>query len=108
MTLQQMPNSSPVIARVFADLAGQWRDETAHLSDDAVASAHPNYRALIALGKRVIPFMLGELQGDNPEHWFDALEQITGENPVRPEQRGNIHQMAAAWIEWGKRHGYLA
>jgi hypothetical protein len=109
MTVQQLPDSSaPVIARVFADLAGQWRAETSHLSDDEEAAAHPIYRALIALGPRVLPFMLHELQGDNPEHWFTALEEITGENPVAPHERGRIDQMAAAWLKWGQQRGYLA
>jgi hypothetical protein len=102
----QLSEPSARLARVFADLASQWREETSHLSDSTRAAAHPNYRALVALGPRVVPFMLRELQGDNPEHWFAALHEITGENPIKPAQRGKVKQMAAAWLAWGRRHGY--
>jgi hypothetical protein len=39
-------------------------------------------------------------------YWFWALQSITGENPVKPEQRGRLTQMAEAWIQWGKEYGY--
>ncbi len=109
MTVQQLPDTSAaVIARVFPELTGQWRAETSHLSDGEKAAAHPIYRALVALGPRVVPFMLGELKGENPERWFAALEEITGENPILPEERGRVMEMAAAWLKWGALHGYPA
>jgi len=108
MTVQQISDSSAVIGRVFAELAAQWRKETSHLSDNEKAAAHPMHRALVALGPRVVPFMLQELKGDNPERWFAALEEISGENPVRLEQRGRVLEMAAAWLKWGAQHGYPA
>jgi len=49
--------------------------------------------------------MLRELQSDDPEHWFIALQEITGENPIPPEHFGRIHQMAMDWIDWGRGHG---
>ena len=61
MTNQQMSDSSAVIGRVFAELAAQWRTETSHLSNSRKTIAHPIYRALVALGDRVVPFMLQEL-----------------------------------------------
>ncbi len=106
MTVQQISDSSAVIGRVFSELADQWRAETSHLSDSQKIAAHPIYRALVALGDRVVPFMLRELEGENPEHWFAALHEITGENPVKRQQRGRIKEMAAAWLAWGRQHGY--
>jgi hypothetical protein len=106
MTIQQLTHSNAVIGRVFAELAAQWRKETLHLSDTDKIVAHPMYRALIALGERVVPFMLKELEGENPEHWFAALHEITGENPVKPEERGRMKEMAAAWLAWGRQHGH--
>ena len=106
MTVQQLSDSSAVIGRVFAELAAQWRKETSHLSDSSKIAAHPIYRALVALGDRVVPFMLRELEGGNPEHWFSALHEITGANPIRAEQSGRIKEMAVAWLKWGALHGY--
>jgi hypothetical protein len=34
------------------------------------------------------------------------LSEITGTNPIKPEQRGRVKQMAEAWLEWGKNQGY--
>lgn len=108
MTIQQLPSSSArVIARVFPELAAQWRAETAHYSDMERSAAHPIYRALIALGYRVVPFMLNDLRRQEPGFWFIALAEITGENPIPQEDRGNIRRMAAAWLKWGEQHGYL-
>jgi hypothetical protein len=108
VTVQHLPNSTTVIGRVFPELADQWRAETDHLSDNEKVAAHPNYRALVALGPRVVPFMLRELKSKNPPRWFQALEEITGENPILPEQRGKMLEMAAAWLKWGEQHGYSA
>lgn len=109
MTTQHLSDSaSSVTGRVFPELADQWRAETDHLSDNEIIAAHPIYRALVALGPRVVPFMLEELKRDNPPRWFQALEEITGENPILPEQRGKMLEMAAAWLKWGERHGYPA
>jgi len=49
----------------------------------------------------VIPFLLKDLN-QNPLYWLTALRQITQENPVLPEQRGKINQMAQAWLNWGR------
>ncbi|MEX2561314.1 MAG: hypothetical protein WD403_15430 [Pirellulales bacterium] len=51
-------------------------------------------------------WLLQELENE-PDYWFWALEAITGENPVPDELRGNLEEMAVAWLEWGRVHGYL-
>jgi hypothetical protein len=59
--------------------------------------AHPSYLRVIGLGKPVIPLLIKELQG-SPDHWFSALEAITGENPVA--LNASFDQAVAAWVEW--------
>lgn len=58
------------------------------------------------MGKAVIPFLLEDLD-QNPIYWLPVLRQITQANPVLPEQRGKVKQMAGAWLDWGKREGYI-
>jgi len=41
--------------------------------------------------------------GDVHIHWFPALKDITGIDPVPPHERGKLPAMTRAWIEWGKR-----
>ena len=42
-----------------------------------------------------------------PAMWFMALREITGELPIREQDRGNIEAMRVAWIDWGERNGYI-
>ena len=50
-------------------------------------------------------WMLRDLE-HRPDHWFAALRTITGADPVAPEDRGRMERMAAAWVSWGREHGY--
>ena len=47
------------------------------------------------MGEPVVPLILDELRRE-PDHWFWALEAITEENPVRPEDVGIVRRMADA------------
>jgi hypothetical protein len=95
-----VPAANP-IPEQFESLARQWKAETALLSSTTAMVNHPCYRAIIALGPAVVPLLLRELERE-PCHWFEALEAITGENPVPPEQWGNIPDMREAWLTWGR------
>lgn len=89
----------------FNKFAEEWRVETGMLSLVTQKSMHPAYQKIIGMGRPVVPWILRELER-KPDHWFWALREITGDNPVKPEQRGRMKQMAQAWIEWGKERGY--
>ena len=90
----------------FHRLAVQWRDETQLLSSTTGKAMHPAYQQIIGLGPEVLPLILKELS-ERPSHWFWALKSITGEDPVPPTDAGNVRRMAAAWLHWGREHGYL-
>jgi hypothetical protein len=89
----------------FNSLAEEWRAETGMLSLVTQKSMHPAYQKIIGMGQPVVPLILRDLE-QKPDHWFWALRAITGDNPVKSEQRGRMKMMAQAWIEWGKEHGY--
>ncbi|MEC4818386.1 MAG: hypothetical protein SAK29_34710 [Scytonema sp. PMC 1069.18] len=93
------------IETMFLELAEQWRRETGMLSVVTKISMHPAYQRIIGMGQPVVPLIMRELERE-PDHWFWALSAITGANPVKPEQRGRLNQMAQAWIEWGRANGY--
>jgi hypothetical protein len=92
--------------RIFYDLTVTWRQETALLSSVSMMAMHPAYQRIIGMGKKAIPLILRELQRQ-PDHWFWALNAITGDNPIDPEDAGNIAKMRDAWLEYGKKQGYL-
>ncbi|MBI3822408.1 MAG: hypothetical protein HY289_06980 [Planctomycetes bacterium] len=93
-----------LIAR-FRDLVSQWKAARGHSSSINSWTKLPAYRAIVDLGPVVIPLLLRELEKE-PDHWFWALKELTGENPVTPEARGNVVEMTKCWIEWGKAKGY--
>jgi hypothetical protein len=93
------------LAEKFYSLASQWQSDVEGMSSTAQMSQHPAYQEIIGMGTKVVPLLLRELK-QNPLYWLLALSEITGENPIKPEQRGRVKQMAEAWIEWGKNQGY--
>jgi hypothetical protein len=89
----------------FNKLSGQWEQERPRGSDVLEMIMHPSYQRIIGMGHDVVPLLLKELDR-KPEHWFWALHAITGADPVPPESQGNLKQMAASWVTWGKQQGY--
>lgn len=96
---------STEVVEKFYVLASDWEKEVSGLSSTAQMSEHPAYQEIINMGTKIVPLLLLELK-NNPLYWLSALSAITGENPIKPEQRGRVKQMASAWIEWGKNQGY--
>jgi hypothetical protein len=110
--------SDPVAAEflrlreLFEKLASQWRKERNPLSSNAWNNVlNPAYVRIIGMGWDAVPFILRELQHEleigEPDDWFVALWAITHETTVSIESRGNVKEMAKAWIEWGSRQGYF-
>jgi hypothetical protein len=97
----------PEVQAEFETLAKEWIADTGSLSLMAQKVMHPAYQRIIGMGQRVVPVLLRELEV-RPNHWFHALRSITGDDPVEPGHRGNLREMAAAWVEWGRLTGYLA
>lgn len=89
----------------FLELAGEWREASAPSSSTLQMAMHPAYQKIMAMGPDAVPLILGELSRE-ADHWFWALEMITDEDPVRPEDRGDIEEMRKAWLQWGKTRGY--
>jgi hypothetical protein len=102
-----LPTSLPSLNGLsFRRLAEQWAKETSGLPRVKDRIAHPAYLKIINLGQDVIPYIMAELKKDDPDHWFEALYQITENDPVPPEDRGNVRKMADAWIIWGRRRAW--
>lgn len=98
--------SAADVATTFRQLAARWFEETGHLSSTRDAVMHEAYQQIIGLGAPVVPEILKALQ-TWPGQWFWALRVITREDPVAPTDRGNVRQMAAAWLEWGRQRGLI-
>lgn len=90
----------------FAKLASEWKSLTRYMSNSAQMATVWPYQQIIGLGQPAIPFILRELERET-DHWFWALEAISGENPVSDEQAGNVDVMAQAWLAWGRQRGLI-
>ena len=90
----------------FEELRDDWKSKTRHLSNTAQISLVFSYQNIIGLGPAAVPLILAELQKE-PDHWFWALEAITGQNPVSKDAAGNMQASAEAWIQWGRKNGHL-
>jgi hypothetical protein len=90
----------------FQKLAHQWKEECGPVSSARRMAAYPAYRAIVNMGRAAVPLLLAELERQ-PDHWFIALHELTGAEPVPQEARGRIDKMAAAWVKWGRENGFL-
>ena len=89
----------------FRELADRWQEETIFLSNSERKNGHPAHQEIISLGQPVVPLILERMRSEGG-HWFEALQQITGADPVSPADYGNIAAMQNSWLQWGEDHGY--
>jgi hypothetical protein len=101
--------STPVdteAAERFEALKNDWKSKSRFISNSAQMAMLWPYQQIIGMGERALRLILRELENET-DHWFWALEAITGENPVPEEAAGEVEQMAQAWIDWGRQQGLL-
>jgi hypothetical protein len=92
------------IEQQFQSAAERWSTETGAHSSLTMRQKHPAYRELVAMGWNAVPLLLRALK-DRPDYWFPALREITGENPVTPERKGDYDKMSESWRQWGQNKG---
>ena len=97
--------STVVVGELFRRESEKWTVETAHLSNLVEKCTHPSYQRIIGMGAPVLPHIFERLKRQ-PEHWFWALQAITGECPVHSSEAGNFERMTSAWLRWATDHGY--
>ncbi len=90
----------------FEKYRNQWVSETIFLSDPSRMFRNDAYRSVIYLGADVMPILISDMQ-ETGNHWFYALEEISGENPIAEANRGNVHLMINDWLDWGIAKGIV-
>jgi hypothetical protein len=90
----------------FKALAEEWHRETAAHSSMTIRQRHSAYRKMVNLGPVIVPMLLQALQ-EMPDFWFPLLREITKENPVKPDERGDYKKMSDAWLAWGRGRGLI-
>ena len=92
----------------FKKLAAAWKSETELVSKVTKKIMHPAYQKIIGMGELAVPLILKDLTDNGPDDWFWALTAITDENPIAKESAGDMRAMTEAWLQWGRKAGYLS
>lgn len=95
---------TPAQLEAFAEYNNRWQNDSldAHISP----IDHPDFRRIVAMGQPAVPVILEELRA-KPSLLFAALEQITGENPVKEKGHDNVEDITQVWVEWGEKKRYI-
>lgn len=91
------------LSEKFDLYSGIWKTETMFSSNSSEITNNSAYRSIIGLGKDIIPFIIEDLK-QSENHWFSALELLTGENPIKSEHRGIINLMKSDWLNWAEKN----
>lgn len=92
--------------RKFITLKDKWKSETRFVSSGSLIISNSAYKEIIGFGGLAIPWIIRELKKTN-DHWFYALEKITGANPIQREHIGRVEEMKNDWINWATNNNYL-
>lgn len=92
--------------REFLTLKNKWKEEVLFFSSGSKIISNSAYIDIIGFGPIAVPWIIRELKR-NKDHWFYALEKITGENPIKEENIGRIDEMRNDWIDWALKNDYL-
>lgn len=104
MTKGYREGHAQLVAR-FHRCVKQWKRETRYMSSIDKMMSHPCYLMIIGMGPSALPLIFEELQSDI-DHWFFALSMITGENPVKDEDAGDMLKMRDTWLEYARGRGW--
>ena len=105
-SVAEVVDIEPAARERFEALADWWEEETFFLSNSERINAHPAHQEIINMGEPVVPLILQRMRSHGG-HWFEALQQITGADPISPADYGKIAAMQNSWLQWGERNGYV-
>lgn len=94
------------ISDKFNELKSKWLEDTSFLSNIDEKTNHIAYKEIISFGLDILPFIIDDLI-ENQNHWFYALETITGINPILNGDEGNIPAMTEAWSNWAEENNLI-
>ena len=92
-----MPERGSGLCRLVA----KWHTERGITSAVDDMTSCPSYQRIIGMGPEVLPAIFAQLrqEGDDPDHWFLALEAITGANPVPESDFGTLGRwLMLGWL----------
>ncbi len=89
----------------FIQLSELWKKETSMVSNPKEILSNISYRTIVS-NKENLPFIFNDLK-ENGGEWFQALEEMTGQDPIDPVSYGDYERIRYVWIKWGEQNGFL-
>ena len=86
----------------FRGLVRRWLEENRFASAPRVIRKSSSHRQIVAMGWYAVPLIVADLK-QRPSLLFIALEDITGDDPVRDDVRGDVSAMVQDWIAWHQK-----
>lgn len=91
----------------FNELKEIWLNETLVMSNPNMIFGNSSHQEIIKFGPCVLPLIFKSLQNNEPHFWCNALQTLTGVQPIPREHYGIVREMRQDWINWGKENGYI-
>lgn len=84
----------------YRKLKDELDESTKYHSSSCPTLEHPNFNKIMEI-EGVIPHLLQDLVDDRGVHsCFLLLSKITGNNPIKEENRGKVDEMVKDWLAW--------
>ena len=80
-------------------------DEIQFMSSINQITSNSKYKQIVNYGWEAVPYLVEWLE-TKPCWWFSALNEITGVDPVKEENKGNYDVMKQEWIDWYVKEFY--
>ena len=106
VTYENYQKQLKVTREIDAKLNRIWQDTAIH-SNLQTTLDHPDFKALVGMGERIVPYLIHK--GINSGFSWTIimlLGQLTGENPVPEEHSGRLYSIIADWIIWFENSKY--
>ena len=76
-------------------------DETGLYSTMLPTLEHRNFKILVEIGDKIIPYLFYKMfQQGNSWTYFLLLQEITKQNPISKEHAGSFYHHIMYWLQW--------
>ena len=86
---------------MIKSLYQDWMNSCPPSSDTAILKNNEYYMEIVSMGELAVEPILKLIKVE-PSLLFLALMDITGRNPVKVKNLGNIKKICKDWIKWGE------
>jgi hypothetical protein len=88
----------------FQSLLKKCEESARFVSDLDIICSRPEFREIVEIGEDAVPLILDEIERSPNIFLLSALEEITGEDPISPEDYGDVEKMVASWLSWANEN----